>query len=126
MHRWLYVFTVLHDHDNLEVYCYGTESGFWTKIHVNFPLHDDGVGYQSSVMFQNKIYFVGHIPYDFVPKLYEYNLCDDSVEKSSRPSPEITRYHLAVIDVVPEVLETNCETGIFDETESWDEESNTE
>ena len=115
VHRWLYIFTALHDGPkNLEVYCYDTESGFWTDIQTDFTLREHGTGFESSIMFENKIYFVSHLTgEEFAPTLYEYNLCDDSIEESSRYYPWISRFYVDVIDVATKMLKGNSEAEIY-------------
>ena len=64
----------------------------------------------SSIMFENKIYFVGHEegPDGFTrPKLFEFNLLNDTVIESSRPCPQIDDFHLEVIDVATTMLEAD-------------------
>ena len=124
VHHWLYVFTQDHNSDRVQVYCYDTTLGISTTIPVFFHLDPDyfALPHTSSIMFENKIYFVGSITRDVgttecrLYMLYEYNLLDDTFKRSSRPHPKVTNFQLSVIDVATKLLEPESTIPVYAES----------
>ena len=122
VHRWLYIFARTARDTPLHVHCYDTSSGIWTDIHVDFSIHHE-MDVPSSMVFENKIYFLGHSGTDcFLARFYEYNLANDRIQKTTRPYPRCTRFHLSVIDVAKGMLEVNSEANIYREEQIWYED----
>ena len=111
VHRWLYIVAALGK--KIDVYCYDTESGIWTDVSVDFAFrHDTGPGDDSSVLLENKIYFT-RCPerWEVSLQLYEYNLCDDCIEESTKPIPEESNFHVALTEVATEMLEADFQAS---------------
>ena len=105
VHRWLYIFTKESGVANVEVNCYDTALGTWTDIPVSFSVNETSIMQPvSSVMFENTIYFLGHVACYFgdpwEPALYEYDLLNGTVKESRRSLPRKPDFiHVSVIDV---------------------------
>ena len=115
VHRWLYIFAGVSE-KSFNVHCYDTESGIWTDISLTRSrLEDwDQESSESSIMFENKIYFVGHAcENSFFPDLYEYSLCDDYFKETTRTHPQSCRFRVVVADVAVEMLKEGSDAAIF-------------
>ena len=128
VNRWLYIFTKVDSTSHVQVHCYDTTSGIWTNIPVFFRLDHEFFSGKSSVMFENKVYFVGSVA-KYVSRteywinvLYEFNLVDDTVKRSTRPCPKLYPFHMSVVDVSTKLLEPDSTAPIYTEGLNQEEE----
>ena len=112
VHRWLYIFAMTYDREDLQVYSYDTTSGIWTDILIDFSFGHD-LGCMTTTMFGTKIYIAGLLY--CLSGFYEYDLLDDLVKESTRLCPKTTNFHMSVINVPTNLLEANPPGPTFDD-----------
>ena len=115
VHRWLYIFSEEAGNSGLKVSCYDSVLDIWTDIPVS------GHVTVSSVMFENIVYFAAHFgcwrnDFDCKPKLFEYDLLNNTVRESMRPFPPKLDFHVSVIDVT-KWLESYSDAPLYYESD---------